>query len=131
VLSFAQWPSVNCLNNYADDLLAEPLTIQGGFLKVPDGPGLGVTVNEAALERLRMAPPYEHPQPRLLMSVIWPGGRVMHYAQMRPQCWQDFLHGNQPAQERGVTMELHPDDGSPAWAELYARAQHGPLRDQR
>ena len=36
VLPFAQWPSVNCLNNYADDLLAAPLTIKGGGVRVPE-----------------------------------------------------------------------------------------------
>lgn len=131
VLPFAQWPSVNCLNIYADDLLATPLTIQGGYLKVPDAPGLGVTLDEGALERYRMAPPYEHPRPRLIMSVVWPDGRVMHYTQMRPQCWDDFWAGNQPVQERGVTMEVAVDDGSPAWAELFARASLAPVRDQR
>ena len=131
VLPFAQWPAVSCLNNYADDLLVEPLTIQGGFIRVPDGPGLGIEVDESALARYRMDPPYEHPPPRLLLSVVWEGGRVMRYANMRPQCWADFLAGNQPPQERGVTMEVHPDDGSPGWAELYARAQRAPVRDQR
>ncbi|MCW5850006.1 MAG: enolase [Anaerolineae bacterium] len=131
VLPFAQWPSVNCLNNYADDLLGEPLTVQAGYVKVPEGPGLGIEIDEAALTRYRMQPPYAHPAPRLLLSVAWPGGRVMHYANMRPQCWDDFLMGNQPAQERGVRMEVHPDDGTTEWADLYARVQHGPVRDQR
>jgi L-alanine-DL-glutamate epimerase-like enolase superfamily enzyme len=131
VLPFAQWPSVNCLNNYSDDLLAESLTIQGGCVRVPDQPGLGVTIDEAALARYRMVPPFEHSQPRLLMSVVWPGGRVMHYARMRPQCWDDFWAGNQPVQERGVTMEVRADDGTREWAELYACTQHGPVRDQR
>src|SRR6266567_1180073 len=40
VLPFAQWPSVNCLNNYSDDLLAEPIPIQGGYARTPDAPGL-------------------------------------------------------------------------------------------
>ena len=131
VLPFAQWPAVSCLNNYADDLLVEPPAIEAGFIRVPEGPGLGIEVDEQALERYRMDPPYEHPLPRLLLSVVWEGGRVMHYANMRPQCWADFLAGNQPAQERGVTMEVHPDDGSPGWAELYARAQRAPVRDRR
>jgi L-alanine-DL-glutamate epimerase-like enolase superfamily enzyme len=131
VLPFAQWPAVCCLNNYADDLLAAPLVIQGGFMRVPDAPGLGIEIDEDALTRYRMQPPYEHPAPRLLLSVIWEGGRVMHYASMRPQCWADFLAGNQPAQERGVRMEVHPDDGSPAWADLFARAQRSPVRDER
>ncbi len=130
VLPFAQWPAVNCLNNYADDLLVEPLAILGGFVQVPDAPGLGIEIDEDALVRYRMEPPYEFPKPRLLLSVVWPGGRVVHYASMR-QCWDDCWAGNQPVQERGVTMEVHPDDGSQAWAELYARAERSPVRDQR
>ncbi|MCW5854340.1 MAG: enolase, partial [Anaerolineae bacterium] len=105
--------------------------VQGGYVRVPDGPGLGIEIDEAALTRYRMAPPYAHPAPRLLLSVVWPGGRVMHYANMRPQCWDDFLMGNQPAQERGVRMAVHPDDGTAEWADLYARVQAGPVRDQR
>jgi L-alanine-DL-glutamate epimerase-like enolase superfamily enzyme len=131
VLPFAQWPSVNCMNNYADDLLVKPLLIQGGFVKTPELPGLGVEIDEQALLRYRMQPPYEHPQPRLLLSVVWPGGRVVHYTTMRPQCWDDFWAGNQPVQERGVHMEVHRDDGTPEWAELFARAQLGPVHDLR
>lgn len=130
VLPFAQWPSVNCLNNYADDLLAEPLTISGGFVKVPDAPGLGVEIDEDALTRYKMEPPHEIPRPRLLLSIVWQGGRVMHYKDMR-QVWDDCWAGNQPVQERGVTMEVRPDDGSKDWAELYARTLSGPVRDQR
>jgi hypothetical protein len=54
----------------------------------------------------------------------------MHYTSM-DQCWADFRAGNQPAQERGVQLEMHPDDGSPAWADLYARATRTPIRDHR
>ncbi len=131
VLPFAQWPAISCLNNYADDLLAQPLTISGGFVRVPDAPGLGVEVDEEALERYRMQSPYEHPQPQLILSVVWEGGRVMHYANMRPQCWDDFLRGNQPPQERGVRMEVHADDGTPEWADLRARVVRAPVRDER
>jgi L-alanine-DL-glutamate epimerase-like enolase superfamily enzyme len=131
VLPFAQWPAVNCLNNYTDDLLRTPLTITGGYARVPDAPGLGIEIDEDALARYKMEPPYELPKPRLLLSVVWPGGRVMHYAHMRPQCWADFGAGNQPVQERGVTMEVRPDDGSKEWADLYARAERAPVRDRR
>ena len=131
VLPLAQWPMVTCLNNYADDLLVTPLAIRGGYVRVPEAPGLGVEIDEAALARYAMAPPYVLPPPRLLLSVVWPGGRVVHYASMRPQCWGDFWAGNQPVHEHGVSMEVRPDDGSPEWAALYARAQRGAVRDQR
>lgn len=128
-LPFAQWPAVNCLNNYADDLLAEPLAIRGGYARVPEAPGLGVSLDEAALERYKMEPPYEFPKPRLLLSVIWPGGRIVHYADIW-QCWADGWAGNIPAQERGVRMEVRADDGSPEWRDLWERATQGPVHDQ-
>jgi L-alanine-DL-glutamate epimerase-like enolase superfamily enzyme len=119
VLRFAQWPTITCLNNYSDSLLTEPLTIRGGYLQVPDGPGLGVTVDESALERYRMEPPYKLPDPRHILSVKWPGGRVVHFANIWDHAWPHFMAGNDPAQEPGVQIEIWDDDGSPEWAELY------------
>ncbi|MBN1641981.1 MAG: enolase [Anaerolineae bacterium] len=128
VLPAAQWPAVNCLNIYADDLLETPIEIAAGYARVPEGPGLGIVVDEQALARFRIDPPYALPKPRLLLTVRWPDGQVRHYADIR-QCWADGLNGSIPAQARGVRMEVQPDDGSPAWAELYARAERGPVLD--
>jgi L-alanine-DL-glutamate epimerase-like enolase superfamily enzyme len=128
VLPMAQWPYVNCLNIYSDDLLVEPLAVAGGYAQVPQEPGLGVEVDADALERFRMEPPYELPRPRLLISVAWPGGRVRHYANIG-QCNEEALAGNIPAHERGVTTQVRPDDGSAEWADLYARAERGPVHE--
>lgn len=154
VLTHAQWPAITCLNNYSDDLLVEPLTIQGGQIKTPDIPGLGVTVDEAALERFRMPAPHAHPERRHILTVVFPGGKAVHYAHMHSavtnanaanftaeenaamgipvhtrQCWEDFHAGNHPVQVRGVRFEVWKDDGSAEWAELYARAKQGPVND--
>ncbi len=37
-----------------DDLIVEPLTIENGHVRVPEGPGLGVELDEDALERFRV-----------------------------------------------------------------------------
>ena len=131
VLPFAQWPTITCLNNYTDDLLTTPLTIRGGYLRVPEGPGLGVEVDEEALQQYAMTPPYRLPDERHILSVVWPGGRVVRFANMHDQCWPHFMAGNDPAQEPGVRLEVRPDDGSGEWAELYARLQEGPVREQQ
>ena len=157
VLPAAQWPAITCMSNFADDLLTEPLTIQAGAVRTPEGPGLGVEVDEEALERYRMEPPYEIPHPRHLLTVRWPGGRAVHYASMSAavsggarkaafshlqhaqwhyqrqgmQCWEDFLAGNHPVQERGARLEIWDDDGSTEWADLHARALLGPVREQQ
>ncbi len=131
VLPAAQWPTITCLNNYSDSLLTTPLTIRGGHLQLPDGPGLGVEVNEDALSKYKMEPPYEVPEERYIASVIWPGGRVVHFANIRHQCRPWFLAGNGPAQEPGVQLEIWKEDGSPEWADLHARVQLAPVHEQR
>jgi muconate cycloisomerase len=40
-----------------DDLILEPLDYSGGQVRVPSGPGLGVTLDEAALDRYATAAP--------------------------------------------------------------------------
>jgi len=131
VLPFAQWPTITCINNYSDSLLTKPLTMRGGYLQVPDGPGLGVEVNEDALSRYKVDLDYKLPEERHILSVVWAGGRVMHFANTRYQCWPHFMAGNDPAQEPGVQFEIWNDDGSAEWKDLYAKVQQGPVRDQR
>ncbi|MFN8444882.1 MAG: enolase C-terminal domain-like protein [Caldilineaceae bacterium] len=126
VLTHAQWPAVNCLNNYADDLIVEPFKISEGYAHVPDAPGLGVEVDEAALMKYKMQPPYELPKPRLLLSVAWPGNRVRHYANIQ-QCWTDAFNGNIPVQDRGVRMHVTADNGSKEWTEVNTRATNAPF----
>ena len=40
-----------------DDLIVEPLDYSGGQVRVPTAPGLGIELDEAALERYAVAPP--------------------------------------------------------------------------
>jgi len=126
VLTHAQWPAVNCLNNYADDLIVHPIQVTEGYAHVPDAPGLGVEVDEAALMKYKMEPPYELPRAKLLLSVAWPGNRVRHYANIQ-QCWTDSFAGNIPVQDRGARMHVRRDDGSAGWAEMHARATVAPF----
>ncbi|MEZ4861115.1 MAG: enolase C-terminal domain-like protein [Caldilineaceae bacterium] len=126
VLTHAQWPAVNCLNNYTDDLIVHPIQVSEGYAHVPDTPGLGIEVDEAALAKYKMEPPYAIPRPKLLLSVAWPGNRVRHYANIQ-QCWTDAFAGNIPVQDRGVRMHVRRDDGSPGWAEMYDRATAAPF----
>ena len=127
VLSHAQWPAVNCMNIYEEDLLATPLTIRGGYAQTPDGPGLGIEVDEEALVRLRMEPPYEHPPLRLLLALVWPDGRKRYYAHIQ-RCWTDAQNGNMPIHETGARLEYVENDGSSDWDELQVRAQNeGPV----
>jgi L-alanine-DL-glutamate epimerase-like enolase superfamily enzyme len=126
VLPLAQWPAVNCMNIYSDDLLAAPIEIKGGYARTPEAPGLGIVVDEDALRRYRMQPPFEHPRPRQLLRVSWPGGRNRYYNNIQ-QCWTDALNGNMPVHEHGARLEPLPDDGTKEWSEMYKRAEPGPV----
>ncbi len=140
VLSHATWPAITCLNLYSHQLLKRPIEVVGGFHEVPEGPGLGVEVDEEAVERYRVpdsqiepfaqqGQPYEHPRPRLLNTVVWPDGSCLHMAHSG-QGYSYFGSGHGPAQVEGTRLEITPDDGSKEWAALFARAEAGPIRDR-
>ena len=48
VLSHAQWPAITCHELYTHSLLSERIDVVGGYARVPDAPGLGMEVDEAA-----------------------------------------------------------------------------------
>jgi D-galactarolactone cycloisomerase len=41
-------------NPFIEDLLSEPLRIEDGLLRLPDAPGLGIELNETALQKLSL-----------------------------------------------------------------------------
>jgi L-alanine-DL-glutamate epimerase-like enolase superfamily enzyme len=47
-------PNDTCYHGLTDDILVEPLRFENGQLRVPVGPGLGVEVDEAKVERYRV-----------------------------------------------------------------------------
>lgn len=128
VLPTASWPNVTCVNTYADNLLVESLPLRDGYLDVPSGPGLGVTVDDDALDRLRItgnpAPPPVH-----VLTVSWPGGRRRHYADIH-QLWHECLAGVIPAYAEGADLSVRVDDGSSDFADLRRRCRQGPVSDR-
>ncbi len=126
VLTHAQWSAITCVNIYADDLIEERLVIEGGYGKVPEGPGLGVTLDRNALERYRVALPVEQTPKRRIYAVVWESGRAVCYSS--PEAYhQDFYRGNQPVTHRGVRLEEVEDDGSVLFEGLYEKVQSGPV----
>ena len=129
VLPAARWPAVTCHELYRHCLLTARIPVTGGYAAVPDGPGLGVEVDRAAVQRYRVDRA-ELALPRRLIRYCRPVGAAVYFiAHARPgtQMWQYFARGNQPPYERGVCTELLDDDGSDAFARLYARAEQAPV----
>lgn len=133
VLTHAQLPYITCHELWEHDLLAERLKVVDGYIAVPDRPGLGVAVDERAIERYRVderepTPRTRYHQQRRILRITWPGAgkkkRVWEFT--AEEIYQRaFYRGNLPGFERGVELEVIEDDGSPAF-----RRQHARLREQ-
>ena len=131
VLSHATWPTISCINLYTHHLLEEPVRVSGGYQSVPEGPGLGVEIDEAAVERFRvpgesldtLAPGqvYAHPRPRIINTVVFPDGTRVHTGVMGAG-----LAGAGPGWSEGVRVEpAWEDDGSQEWSRLWERVKDG------
>ena len=140
VFSHATWPAITCFNLYSHPLLKKKIEVVGGFHKVPDGPGLGVEVDEEAVEKFRVPEKklrkfrekgelYDHPRPRIIQTVVYPDGSCVHMAATR-HGYGYFVSGGGPVYAEGVRSEIRPDDGSREWARLFARVQEGPVRSK-
>src|SRR5436190_8603798 len=75
VCSHAQWPAVTCMNMYVDQLITTPIKVEGGYVKTPDTPGLGIEFNEAAL-KWRVNTP-DKPQADAIYAIVRPTGQKL------------------------------------------------------
>ena len=126
VSTHARWPAVNCHNLYRHQLLAEPITVQGGLCRIPDAPGLGFEIDWEAVEMFQIDPiskPYPHPD--TLIQVVWPTGEVDDYTHGL-QYWDEFIGGRRPVASPGVRMEIVPNDGSDEWRSRFEAADEKP-----
>jgi len=130
VATHASWPAVSCFNMYTHQLIREPIQVVGGYSRVPEGPGLGIELDTAAIEGFRTDDPTK-PMPRAIYALLKPDGIRTWYPAPEPMqpnpYWDDFKAGNQPIGVRGMRLETVPDDGSAGWADLHRRVQHGPV----
>ena len=130
VLSHAQWPAINCHELYEHNLLSERIPVVGGFAQTPEAPGLGITLDENALDAYRVDKA-DFSLPRRLIRYSRANGLRVYFPD---SCWsqQSFMWdywrtANQPVYERGVHTEYLDDDGSPEFADIYRRAGQAPL----
>ena len=129
VLSHAALPAVDCHQVYEHSLLANPLAVTDGTTPVPDAPGLGLELDEDAIEHRRLPMPYDKPPaPSRLIQVAWPNGAKVYYSNGK-QMMADAQAGHLPPVARGVQTRLIPDDGSAGWRQLHARVLEAPVRE--
>ncbi len=125
VLTHAQWPTVTCHELYEHSLLTSRIPVVGGHARVPEEPGLGIEIDEAALDRYRVEEA-DHSLPRRLIKLTRPGGANLYFATQR-QMWEFFELGNQPVDDWGCSTELLDDDGSAEFDDLHRCAPKSPV----
>ncbi len=133
VLSHAHLPYITCHELWQHDLLKRRIEISNGYAVVPDSPGLGVEVDEKALEKYRVdenepTPTTLYKARRRILRISWPAGgklrRVWEFTN-EPAYQTTFYRGGIPGFERGVNLEVIEDDRSAAF-----RKAHQKLVDQ-
>ena len=116
VLEGARWPAIPCINIYSHTLLKE-FKVEGGHVKVPEAPGLGVELDWDAIERFRVEPDFRKPAGRQIHTILWPDGRQTHYPDGGYRAV--FLAGKLPPFLPGVSLERRLDNGSEAFNREY------------
>jgi len=115
--------TVNLDDQYGEDVTGGRIEVADGSSPVPEGPGLGVEVDEKELVRIAGNPKTE--LPRYIGKTTLPGGNT-YFTIGYPSVSRltGFTEGN----IRGIGLEIWEEDGSVPWQETYDWIErHGPF----
>ena len=118
--------SINLDDQYEEDVVDNRLEIVEGASPVPEGPGLGVEVNEEALARLAARPAPE--MPRHIGVLRLPQGNVLYTPSLPPV---SELTGFAEGTIRGLDFTVWEEDGSIEFAAVLERLEReGPFLER-
>ena len=125
VLPTATGHAITQMEQYEEDIVRQPIRVTEGFARVPETPGLGVEVDEEALQRLATNPdPYES-IPKGIGVLRLPYGTT-HYTISKPHVQR--LTGTEEGAIRGIDFELWQEDGSDEFRRTWERLEReGPF----
>lgn len=124
VLPGATWPAVTDMHLWESQLIEPRIEVQGGYYRVPEQPGLGVAIDEAAVARYRVDYSFLEP-PKHVYRYIRSNGQATYYGCGKQDLHHIYPESAQPIAEAGSALEVVPDDGSRDFAALYAAVQEG------
>ena len=115
---------VTATDLWAEDVVTPTLKVEGGTVAVPEGPGLGVTLDRDALDRWKQA--RIDPYPRALVRVQYEGIPAF-YARVPigNLGGSDVLDAFGGGYDQPVDMNYWDDDGSQGFADLWKRTPEG------
>lgn len=130
VLPGATWPAVTDMHIWESQLITPQIEVRGGFYWVPEGPGLGVKIDENAVDKYQVEYSFLEP-PRHVYRYARANGEVTYYGCGKQELHHVYPNDAQPIAEAGSSLGVVPDDGSQEFAELYAAVQEGHVLRRR
>jgi len=124
VLTHARWPAINLNHMFVSDMVKPAIKLGNGSAAIPDKPGLGYELDEAALAKYRIDRIPDRPRPNKLYAIRWPSGATSYYRNA-DEFRAEFVSGKLSVFARGVYMEEVIDNGGREWKEMHARVQRG------
>jgi len=118
VLPTATGHSINLDDQYEEDVTKERIPVIEGYSPVPEGPGLGIEIDEEALARAAANKPTIIPKHVGILYL--PGGHKIYTPSLTSV---SQLTGREEGTIRGLKFELWEDDGSPEFTRTYERVQ--------
>ena len=124
VLPQASWPAITCMNTYESQLITRQIEVQGGFYRVPEAPGLGIEIDETALEKYRVDYAFIE-SPKHVYRYTRANGSVSYYGCSKQDLPDVYVTDAQPVSEAGSNLEVVADDGSESFNRLHEAVQGG------
>ncbi|MDP6775394.1 MAG: enolase C-terminal domain-like protein [Candidatus Latescibacteria bacterium] len=118
VLPTATAHTITLDDQYDEDITTEKIPVVEGFSRVPEGPGLGVEVDEEALARAAARKPLERVD--FIGVLEMPDGHRI-YTRGMPNV--QGLTGYEEGAIRGIQFERWLDDGSEAYKKAHERVK--------
>jgi hypothetical protein len=136
ILTHARLPAITAHELWEHDLLKDRLEVEDGSIRVPETPGLGIEVDESALERYRVEPDAPTPQDlfrreRRICRVHIPnedGGETILDFAGEDVYAPAFSEGEYPGFVPGVWLEIIEDDGTDEFDAFYERTVNKALQ---
>ena len=120
-------------NLYKDDVTTERFSVVGGSIALPDGPGLGVSLDREKLEKYKQT--HRPTPPRLLVRVQYKTGLTIFYRH-DPEKPGELLRlrslsrvgvpGPVPGYRNSVVGHFWEDDGTSEFENVWKETESGP-----
>ena len=112
------------MNIWESQLITEPIELRGGFYRVPEKPGIGVEVDQEAVQRYKVDYSFVDP-PRHVYRYTRASGETTYYGCGKQELHAIYPNDAMPTCEAGSNLESVPDDGSEGFKEIYDAVQDG------